>query len=81
MYGASWCPHCIEQKELFGASARWLPYVECSPGGQGTRQAAACAAAGIRQYPTWIIDGQRFQEVLTLPRLAELTAFKPTAAP
>jgi uncharacterized membrane protein len=76
MYGASWCPHCIEQKELFGPSARRLPYVECSPGGQGTRQAAECAAQGINLYPTWIIDGKRIQEVMTLPRLAELTAFR-----
>jgi len=79
MYGAYWCPHCVEQKELFGASARRLPYVECSTGGQGSRQASACLAAGIRQYPTWIIGGQRFQEVLPLTRLAELTGFQPPA--
>jgi uncharacterized membrane protein/glutaredoxin len=80
MYGASWCPHCVEQKEMFGASARRLPYVECSPGGQGSRQASACQGAGIRLYPTWIIGGQRFQEVLTLTRLAELTGFQAPAA-
>ncbi len=79
MYGASWCPHCVEQKELFGASARRVPYVECSLGGPGSRQASACVAAGIRQYPTWIIGGQRYHEVLTLSRLAELTAFRPPA--
>src|SRR5687767_6111588 len=28
-YGASWCPHCQEQKAMFGASADRLPYVEC----------------------------------------------------
>ena len=32
-YGASWCPHCQEQKRLFGASASRLPYIECSPAG------------------------------------------------
>jgi uncharacterized membrane protein/glutaredoxin len=80
MYGASWCPHCIEQKEMFGASARRLPYVECSTGAQGSRQAPACQAAAIRQYPTWIIGGQRFEEVLTPTRLAELTGFQPPAA-
>ena len=79
MYGAYWCPHCVEQKELFGASARRLPYVECSTGGQGSRQASACLAAGIRQYPTWIIGGQRFEEVLTQTRLAEITGFLPPA--
>ena len=81
MYGAYWCPHCIEQKEVFGASAKRLPYVECSTGGQGSAQASACQAASIRQYPTWIIGGQRFQEVLTLSRLAELTGFQPGSLP
>jgi uncharacterized membrane protein len=76
MYGAHWCPHCIEQKELFGASARRLPYIECSTGPQGSPQASACLAAGIRQYPTWIIGGQRFEEVLSPTRLAELTGFQ-----
>jgi uncharacterized membrane protein len=82
MYGASWCPHCIEQKELFGASASRLPYVECATGPQGSRQAAACLAAGIKLYPTWIIGGRRYEQVLTLPRLAELTGFQgPAASP
>ena len=80
MYGAYWCPHCVEQKELFGAAAKRLPYVECSSGGPGTPQTQACRAAGISQYPTWIIDGKRIQEVLTPTRLAELTGFQPLAA-
>ena len=73
MYGAYWCPHCVEQKELFGASAQRLPYVECGTGG---RLAPGLGVRGgrIRQYATWIIGGQRYQEVLTLTRLAELTA-------
>lgn len=80
MYGAHWCPHCQDQKELFGASARRLPYIECSPGRQGTPQSNECRAAGINIYPTWIIDGQRLEEVLTLERLAEVTGFQPPAA-
>ena len=80
MHGAYWCPHCVEQKELFGESARRLPYVECSTGGERSRQASVCQAAGIRRHSTWIIGGQRFQEVLTLTRLAELTGFQPPAS-
>ena len=79
MYGASWCPHCQEQKDIFGASARRLPYVECATGPQGSPQAAPCRAAGVRTYPTWIIGGQRFEEVLSQTRLAELTGFQPPA--
>src|SRR5208282_2697580 len=29
MYGAYWCPHCVEQKQEFGASFEYAPYVEC----------------------------------------------------
>jgi hypothetical protein len=29
----------------------------------------------VRRYPTWIIGGERYEEVLTLDRLAELSRF------
>jgi len=75
-YGASWCPHCQEQKRLFGASASRLPYVECSPAGRNAPQAAACNRAGVSTYPTWIIHGRAFVgEVLSLAQLADATGF------
>jgi uncharacterized membrane protein len=80
-YGASWCPHCQEQKRLFGASAERLPYIECSPAGPNTPQAPSCSSAGVKSYPTWIINGQRFDgEVLSLARLASLAAFPGAAS-
>lgn len=75
-YGASWCPHCQDQKSIFGQAARRLPYVECSPGGQGTPQASECVVANIETYPTWIINGKRIEEVLSLQRLADASGFK-----
>src|SRR5262249_11535721 len=63
MYGASWCPHCQDQKELFGLSSSRLPYIECSPEGQGKPQAKVCHDANITSYPTWIIAGRRYEEV------------------
>ena len=56
-YGASWCPHCQEQKRLFGASAERLPYIECSPAGPNTPQSPSCSRAGMQSYPTWVING------------------------
>ncbi len=49
-------------------------------GGPGTPQTAECRTAGIASYPTWDIKGQRYAEVLSLVRLAELTGFDLTAA-
>ena len=75
-YGASWCPHCQEQKRLFGNSASRLPYVECSPAGPNTPQAPSCSRAGIRSYPTWVINGRAYPgEVMTLAQLASVTNF------
>jgi uncharacterized membrane protein len=75
-YGASWCPHCQEQKRLFGSSAERLPYVECSPGGRNAPQSPSCSRAGIQTYPTWIIDGRPIVgQVLTLAQLAQATGF------
>lgn len=75
-YGASWCPHCQEQKRLFGASAKRLPYVECNLAGPTAPQASACSAAGVNTYPTWVINGRRFVgQVLTLAELADATGF------
>ncbi|MDH4066666.1 MAG: vitamin K epoxide reductase family protein [Acidobacteriota bacterium] len=81
VYGASWCPHCQQQKEMFGAAARRLPYIECSLGPtQGSPQTTECRNARITTYPTWEIDGKRYEEVLSPLRLAEMTRFDLSAA-
>ena len=75
-YGASWCPHCNDQKELFGASAHRLPYIECSPQGRQGPQASICQVMGIQIYPTWIINDRRYEKVLTLKELAAYSGFQ-----
>ncbi len=56
-YGASWCPHCIEQKEFFKTAVKELPYTECSTGGAGSPQTQVCIDAKIESYPTWEFAG------------------------
>jgi len=71
-YGAFWCPHCQNQKALFGRSAKLLPYVECStPDGKGQNE--LCTNLGIKGYPTWIFkDGTIENGEVSLERLSEL---------
>ncbi|MFH1221662.1 MAG: hypothetical protein V1492_01110 [Candidatus Micrarchaeota archaeon] len=71
MYGASWCPHCQNQKKMFGAAVEYIKYVECAPPEGG--QAAACTSAGIEAYPTWLIEGQKYLGEKTFEELAQLT--------
>lgn len=78
-YGAYWCPHCNEQKEMFGASAGRLPYVECSPLGPKQPRDPICRSANIRVYPTWLINGRRHEGVLTPGELAHHSGFKEAA--
>ena len=80
-YGASWCPHCQEQKRLFGASASRLPYIECNLAGPNAPQASACTQAGVSTYPTWIIKGRAtVGQVLSLAELADASGFPGGAA-
>ena len=77
-YGASWCPHCQEQKGLFGASQDRLPYIECSPGGPRGAPASECLKAGVQTYPTWVFpDGSRVTAVISLRELAERVGYRP----
>ena len=75
-YGASWCPHCRDQKGLFTASASRLPYIECSPRGRGGPTARACAEAEVEDFPTWVIAGQRYVRVLQPDALARYSGFE-----
>lgn len=72
-YGAFWCPHCQEQKALFGRSARLLPYIECStPDGRG--QFEVCQKEKITGYPTWVFpDGSRDVATFTPTELSGKT--------
>jgi hypothetical protein len=73
-YGAFWCPHCQNQKKMFGNSAQYLPYVECStPDGNG--QLATCTDKNIESYPTWeFSDGTRETGEVSFSKLAEKTS-------
>lgn len=75
MYGAYWCPHCQEQKKLFGAAgAEALPYVECDASGKNG-QPEKCRAAGIDGFPTWKIGDQTLSGTQDLETLAEASGY------
>ena len=73
MYGSFVCPHCDDQRKLFGSSFRYVPYIECSV--RGSRQMTfPCIAAQIRYTPTWIFeDGERRVGLQSLKSLSEKT--------
>ncbi len=73
-YGAYWCPHCQDQKKLFGDAMQYITYVECDPKGENA-QPDKCTAAGVEGYPTWTINGQKVSGTQTLSQLAQLSGF------
>ena len=75
-YGAYWCPHCYDQKQLFGKEAfGQVKYQECAPDGEEGNP-DACQAAGVRAFPTWVIDGKIYEGTQTLAKLAEITDYQ-----
>ncbi len=80
MYSAYWCPHCHDQKQLFGKeAAAKLKIIECAPDGRNS-QAALCATKNIQGFPTWEIKGQLDSGQKTLAQLAALSGYKGSIA-
>jgi uncharacterized membrane protein len=53
MYSAYWCPHCHDQKEMFGKeAAKTLKVVECAPTGKNN-EAKLCQSKGFEGFPSW----------------------------
>lgn len=65
MYGAEWCPHCRNEKNRFGSSFRFVPYVECPD------EPELCLKLGIEGYPTWVFaDNRKFEGEQGLEKLS-----------
>lgn len=75
MYGAYWCPHCTEQKALFGDAAKDVPYVECAKDGVNARP-DLCEQVGVRSFPTWVMGTERREGVQSLGALAAFSKFE-----
>jgi glutaredoxin len=76
IYTAYWCPHCHEQKELFGKqAAAKLTQVECAADGKNS-QATLCESKKIDGFPSWEINGKVDSGVKTLNQLADLSGYK-----
>lgn len=77
MYSAWWCPHCNDQKQLFGREAvEQLTIIECAADGRDN-QKELCDSKGIQGFPSWEIDGVLEAGVKPLGQLAERSGFQP----
>ena len=67
MYGTEWCSHCQNQKALFGSSFKYITFIDCD------QSDFTCNQAGVKGYPTWIIDGKSYPGEQSFYKLASLT--------
>lgn len=75
-YIAWWCPHCHEQKQLFGKEAySYINHIECDPQSKNG-QPDLCKAAKIQSFPTWEINGKQYSGVQSLKSLAQISGYK-----
>tara|TARA_Y100001970_G_C14152449_1_gene813518 strand:+ start:638 stop:1576 length:939 start_codon:yes stop_codon:yes gene_type:complete len=75
MYSAYWCPHCHDQKELFGQEAvEELTIIECAKDGKNNKF-ELCQQKEIEGFPSWEIDNQIYSGTRELSELGELTNY------
>ncbi|MGB7485441.1 MAG: vitamin K epoxide reductase family protein [Phormidesmis sp.] len=77
MYGAYWCPHCFDQKQLFGKEAyQDIPYIECAPDGKDSQTALCQSVPEVTGVPTWDVNGQFLSGSQSLETLAEASGYE-----
>ncbi len=77
MYGAYWCPHCHDQKQLFGKEAsKKIPYIECAEDGAKSQAALCQTVPEVKGYPTWDVKGQFLSGAQSLQTLAEASGYE-----
>ncbi|MDX2231397.1 MAG: vitamin K epoxide reductase family protein [Leptolyngbyaceae cyanobacterium bins.349] len=85
MYGAYWCPHCHDQKELFGKEAAEIyPYIECAADGKNPQPELCQQTANKAQtqtgqpfgFPTWEINGKFYPGTQSLTDLARISGYQ-----
>ncbi len=67
MYGTDWCPHCKNQKAMFGDSFKKINYINCDI------DRDECLVNGIEGYPTWKINGEYYPGVKPVEILSGLS--------
>ena len=67
MYGTEWCSHCKNQKQAFESSFQYVNYIDCDFNSE------ECLRNGIKGYPTWTINGEKYPGEQQLFKLASLT--------
>jgi uncharacterized membrane protein len=85
MYSAYWCPHCYEQKKVFGVEAlKDLPFIECAADGQDP-QPNLCQEIAPKVeketgrgfgFPTWEINGKFYAGQQPLEELAKASVYE-----
>lgn len=78
MYGAYWCPHCHDQKQLFGQEAfKAIDYIECDPSGKNSQvEVCKAQAENVKGYPTWEVNGKFYSGTQSLAELADLSSYQ-----
>lgn len=67
MYGTSWCSHCTDQKNTFGSSFDYVDFTDCD------EDRASCTAAGVKYYPTWVINDVIYTGSKSLEELSSIS--------
>lgn len=76
MYGAYWCPHCFDQKQLFGKEAKkYMPYIECATDGVDSQTDLCQSVPELTGFPTWEVNGEFLPGTQTLATLAEASGY------
>jgi len=75
LYGSNQSAETKEQIDLFGEAIKEIDYVDCDAAVNSSNP-DECIGQNITVYPTWVYQGEKFEGVQTLSKLAKITNFE-----
>lgn len=79
LYGTFWSEETLKQKDLFKDSLKFINYVECDQAGANSN-IDECLANKVSVYPTWVCNSVKYEGLLELGYLAEISDFQANAS-
>ena len=64
LYVSDNCGECREQEDIFGEDLEYIKIVDCEDG---------CKRKDVKTFPTWVINGKKYHEVISPEELGMLT--------
>ena len=73
LYTADTCLNCVNQEKILGKYNYFFEIIDCTSTQFSGTKYSECQNMPYTMYPIWIIEGKKYDEYFSLPKLKKIT--------